>query len=66
MGSLLSCNFVCKLIIHLSIPYGIFYSKTCKVVLKGRNNIKYMASSNQGLMSTNVIVILDENWNVVR
>ena len=34
--------------------------------LKGRNNIIYMASSNQGLMSTNAIVILDENWNVFK
>ena len=34
--------------------------------LKGRNNITYMASSNQGLMSTNAIVILDENWNVFK
>lgn len=34
--------------------------------LKGRDNIKYMASSNQGLMSTNSIVILDENWNVIK
>lgn len=32
MRSLLSYIFVCKLIIHQSVSYGIFSIKTCKVV----------------------------------
>lgn len=34
--------------------------------LKGGENITYMASSNQGLMEENAIVIVDEKWNVLK
>lgn len=34
--------------------------------IKGNENVTYMASSNQGLMEENAIVILDEKWNVLK